>query len=55
VILGARLGIAEHRAENARVFSFTLNSSDLEALHNVTRKSRDLFSIIGDCGAEYRR
>lgn len=55
VIVGARLGISEHLEDNARVFSFQLDHSDLEHINAVTSKSRDLFQLIGDCGDEYRR
>ncbi len=54
VILGARLGIAEHLAENARVFAFSLADDDRAAIEQITAKSRDLFAAIGDCGDEYR-
>ncbi len=54
VIIGARLGIAEHRSENARVFSLNLDKEDNEKIKFVTSKSKDLFSSIGDCGSEYR-
>jgi aryl-alcohol dehydrogenase-like predicted oxidoreductase len=54
VIVGARLGIAEHITENARTFDFTLDEGDLAALGPVFTKSRDLLALIGDCGAEYR-
>jgi aryl-alcohol dehydrogenase-like predicted oxidoreductase len=55
VIIGARLGVAEHRAENARVFSFQLDAADWARLDAVHARSRDLFALIGDCGDEYRR
>lgn len=55
VIVGARLGVAEHRAENARVFSFQLDAADWARLDAVQARSRDLFKLIGDCGDEYRR
>jgi aryl-alcohol dehydrogenase-like predicted oxidoreductase len=55
VILGARLGVTEHRDENLRVFSLKLDSSDIEKIHAATEKAKDLFRLIGDCGAEYRR
>ena len=54
VIIGARLGITEHRAENARVFGLVLDGEDIESIEAVLRKSKDLFSSIGDCGDEYR-
>ncbi|MBK8986481.1 MAG: aldo/keto reductase [Chloroflexi bacterium] len=55
VIVGARLGVAEHKDENARVFSFQLDAADWAQLDAVQARSRDLFKLIGDCGDEYRR
>jgi aryl-alcohol dehydrogenase-like predicted oxidoreductase len=55
VIVGARLGIAEHIADTARVFTFQLDDADLEQIETVLANSRDLYRIIGDCGDEYRR
>lgn len=55
VIVGARLGVAEHIADNARVFRIRLDDADLEAIETVLSQSRDLFRLIGDCGDEYRR
>ncbi len=55
VIIGTRLGIQEHRQDNARVFSFTLSADDLAQIHQITAHSRDLMRRIGDCGDEYRR
>ena len=49
------VGVAEHRAENARVFSFQLDAADWKRLDAVHGHSRDLFALIGDCGDEYRR
>lgn len=54
VIIGARLGISEHRQDNARVFDLQLDSQDHAMISSVTGKSNDLFDIIGDCGDEYR-
>lgn len=54
VIVGARLGIAEHIADNARTFDFALDPADHAAIEAVLAKSRDLLQAIGDCGAEYR-
>jgi len=54
VIIGARLGISEHRQDNARVFDLQLDSQDHAMISSVTSKSNDLFDIIGDCGDEYR-
>jgi aryl-alcohol dehydrogenase-like predicted oxidoreductase len=55
VIIGARLGVAEHMGENARVFTFHLDAGDWARLDAVHARSRDLFKLIGDCGDEYRR
>jgi len=54
VIVGARLGIAEHIAANSRIFDLALDADDLAALEPVFAKSRDLMRAIGDCGDEYR-
>ncbi len=55
VIIGARLGVAEHIAENARLFGFRLDDDDNQAIDAVLANARDLYQIIGDCGDEYRR
>jgi aryl-alcohol dehydrogenase-like predicted oxidoreductase len=54
VIVGARLGAAQHRDDNARVFDVALDADDLAAIEAVLAKSRDLLRLIGDCGDEYR-
>jgi aryl-alcohol dehydrogenase-like predicted oxidoreductase len=54
IIVGARLGIAEHIADNARVFALTLDSQDIAEIETVLDKGRDLMRAIGDCGDEYR-
>ena len=54
VILGRRLGLTDHRAENAETFTVTLDAEDLTRIDQVTSKSNDLFRSIGDCGDEYR-
>ncbi len=53
-IVGARLGVAEHIADNARVFGCALEAGDVAAIEAVLAKSRDLMQLIGDCGDEYR-
>jgi aryl-alcohol dehydrogenase-like predicted oxidoreductase len=55
VIIGTRLGVAEHRADNARSFEVTLDPEDLGQIEAVLARSRDLYQLIGDCGDEYRR
>ena len=54
VIIGARLGIAEHIADNARTFDIALDANGLAAIEPVLARSRDLMRLIGDCGDEYR-
>lgn len=54
VIIGARLGIANHRDDNARVFNFVLDKDDNGSIEEVCKKSNNLFEMIGDCGDEYR-
>ena len=54
VIVGARLGVAQHLTDNARVFGVKLDSDDLSMIEAVLARSRDLMALIGDCGDEYR-
>jgi aryl-alcohol dehydrogenase-like predicted oxidoreductase len=54
VIVGVRLGLADHREDNARVFDFSLTRADTDEIENVLARSSDLYRIIGDCGDEYR-
>ncbi len=54
VIIGARLGVAQHIADNAKTFTFALDAEDVAAIDLVTAESRDLMRAIGDCGDEYR-
>jgi len=54
VIVGARLGVAQHLSDNARVFGFELDGGDVAVIEGVLAKSRDLMKLIGDCGDEYR-
>ncbi len=51
-IVGARLGEREHRADNLRVFDFTLDAVDRAALETAFERTR---MLPGDCGDEYRR
>lgn len=55
VIVGARLGVAEHREETAHVFDLALGTEDVAQIEAVLAKGNDLFRLIGDCGDEYRR
>jgi aryl-alcohol dehydrogenase-like predicted oxidoreductase/enamine deaminase RidA (YjgF/YER057c/UK114 family) len=52
VIVGARLGEAEHRDDNARLFSFALDDEDHAALDGAFAATTP---IPGDCGDEYRQ
>jgi aryl-alcohol dehydrogenase-like predicted oxidoreductase len=54
VIIGVRLGIADHISNNLQVFNLTLDKSDINDIENVCTKSDNLFEKIGDCGDEYR-
>jgi aryl-alcohol dehydrogenase-like predicted oxidoreductase len=55
VIVGVRLGVTDHRTDNAHVFEFTLTPEDHARIRTVLVRSRDLYHLIGDCGDEYRR
>ena len=52
VIVGARLLEREHRADNARVFSFCLDEEDHALLERAFAATQ---RIPGDCGDEYRK
>jgi len=54
IIVGARLGVAEHIADNTSTFDIALDAADLAAIEPVLARSRDLMQVIGDCGDEYR-
>ncbi len=54
VILGTRLGVSEHRQDNARTCALALTKEAHGHIKAVLRKSNDLFQSIGDCGDEYR-
>jgi aryl-alcohol dehydrogenase-like predicted oxidoreductase len=55
VIVGARLGLAEHIAENGRVFEMALATEERAEIDAVLSRGADLMRLIGDCGDEYRR
>jgi len=56
VIIGVRMGIAEHKDDNKKVFGFSLTADDEADIQVVLDKSdgAKLIVKIGDCGAEYR-
>lgn len=56
VIVGARMGIAEHTEENLKVYGWNLDAQDREAIEEVLERSRrdEIYTQLGDCGGEYR-
>ncbi|MDU8913665.1 aldo/keto reductase [Aestuariicoccus sp. MJ-SS9] len=52
VIIGARLGEAQHMTDNARLFQFALDDDDHAALNQAFAVTTPL---PGDCGDEYRK
>jgi hypothetical protein len=46
--------VAQHLTDNARVFGVKLDADDLSMIEAVLARSRDLITLIGDCGDEYR-
>lgn len=52
VIIGARVGESEHRADNLRLFGFALDDEDRALLEDAFGAMKP---IPGDCGDEYRR
>ncbi|WP_342618927.1 aldo/keto reductase [Rhodoferax sp. GW822-FHT02A01] len=52
VIVGARLGESEHRADNLKLFEFALDAQDHDALNLAFSSTTRL---PGDCGDEYRK
>ena len=59
VIIGTRLGVSAHDAENLAVFGFELSDDDIRAIDAVAlgaagERSVAMFEKLGDCGNEYR-
>ena len=52
VIIGARLGESEHRADNLHLFSFALDADDHALLDEAFAATTP---VPGDCGDEYRK
>ena len=52
VIVGARLGESEHRADNQRLFEFKLDSADMARIEEALAAAQP---VPGDCGDEYRK
>ncbi|MEM3143378.1 MAG: aldo/keto reductase [Candidatus Nitrosotenuis sp.] len=54
IIIGARLGISSNYLDNLNVFRLRLDSDDRAQINDFSLQSNNLFSMIGDCGDEYR-
>ena len=52
IIIGARLGQAEHIQDNLRIFQFSLDEESRSKIRDVLARLRP---IPGDCGDEYRK
>ncbi|KAI1766987.1 NADP-dependent oxidoreductase domain-containing protein [Hypoxylon sp. FL1150] len=57
VIVGTRLGVSEHIEDNLKTFGFELDTDEIDvvALGSLREKMLSLFTMLGDCGNEYRR
>eukprot|EP00271_Cylindrocystis_brebissonii_P010297 TRINITY_DN26456_c0_g1_i1.p1 TRINITY_DN26456_c0_g1~~TRINITY_DN26456_c0_g1_i1.p1 ORF type:complete len:410 (+),score=48.15 TRINITY_DN26456_c0_g1_i1:31-1230(+) len=53
-MMGVRFGLSEHIRDTQAVFKFELDEEDRSRIKSVISKGKDLQSIIGDCGDEYR-
>jgi len=56
VIIGARLGLADHTSDNRRVFGLRLTDADNADIQAVSSRSKtsQMITTVGDCGTEYR-
>ena len=54
-MIGVRLGLSEHVQDSKAIFSLNLDEDDEANIKQVAKKGRDLLTVIGDCGDEYRR
>lgn len=60
VIVGTRLGVSSHAAENLSVFNFILDEEDIAIINRAVLsgpgmdKAKAVFDRLGDCGNEYR-
>lgn len=54
-MIGVRLGLSEHINDANAVFSVALDEEDVESIREVSSRGKDLMTVIGDCGDEYRR
>jgi aryl-alcohol dehydrogenase-like predicted oxidoreductase len=55
VIVGARLGVSQRLADTTRALSIELDEEDRHRIEAVTSRAANLFTLIGDCGDEYRQ
>ncbi|CAI5532137.1 unnamed protein product [Closterium sp. Naga37s-1] len=53
-MVGVRLGLQQHIADNKVIFGLKLDDEDRARITSVTSRGRDLLAVIGDCGDEYR-
>lgn len=53
-MVGVRLGLSEHIKDTSAIFSLKLDEEDFNCINEVSKRGRDLLTIIGDCGDEYR-
>ncbi|KAI5283728.1 hypothetical protein KEM54_001904 [Ascosphaera aggregata] len=55
VIIGTRMGVSEHTAENKKIYGWRLDKDDRNMIEDILKSSaRDgMFRDIGDCGGEY--
>jgi aryl-alcohol dehydrogenase-like predicted oxidoreductase len=57
VIVGARMGISDHTAENLATYGWRLDEEDQAMIETVQKKSKrkELFVGMGDCAGEFRQ
>lgn len=53
-IVGCRLGLAQHRQDNDRIFSLRLTEEEFQHIEQVATEGNNLLRLVGDCGNEYR-
>ncbi|KAL6057631.1 Aldo/keto reductase [Balamuthia mandrillaris] len=51
IIIGTRLSLSQHRAENQKIFCFELDEKDHQKINSVLSQGN---TLAGDCGDEYR-
>ncbi|KAL2899495.1 hypothetical protein RDABS01_024577 [Bienertia sinuspersici] len=54
-MIGVRLGLSEHIKDANAIFSLVLDEEDVNSISEVSKRGKDLMTVIGDCGDEYRR